>query len=217
MSNVTAFIPSWKRQENLDRIIPALREQTVNPRVVVVNSGKPFVCDCDDMWQAPFNVGPFYKFLVATFYEGWLYFNDDDIVPHSPDLIAKLRDLALDTGAEIVGARARDVYAKPPHYHGRPDTNGWTNNVKMGVSLMHRRTLSKVSLPPFDMPKRCDDIHVSLEVGLGAKVFYVDNALTGDFEDIDSPHAFSHQKGHYRVRGGYVWDWIVRKLGFNNG
>lgn len=209
----TAFIPSWKRQKNVHLIISALRDQTANPRIVVVNNGEPFECDCDAMWQAPLNAGPFFKFLVATFYDGWLYFNDDDIMPFKDDLILSLRDLALETAAEIVGARARDIHAEPPHYANRPDTDGWTNNVKMAVSLMHRRTLSKVRIPPYNMPKRCDDIHVSLEVSRGAKVLYVDNELTRGFTDLPAPYALSGQKNHYKERGRYAGDWMVRNLG----
>jgi len=212
MDNITAFLPSWKRHENVRLIIPALRAQTVNPKIVLINTGDPYEGpEPDEVWQVPFPTGPFIKFQIAAYYDGYLYFNDDDILPRNTRLIGQmLWQLRMNGDKGIVGAKARDVWPNPPHYkHG--DTRGpWTNNIKMGCAIMHRTALELVRTPPFDMPHRCDDIHVSLEIGRGEGVHYVNRAWASmilDLDGCDRP-GFCKEPEHYDEREGYCARWM---------
>lgn len=211
---VTAFVPSWKRHGNMRRIFSSLRDQTVEPRIVCVNNGEHWDSleeNCDDYWLSPFNAGPFRKFLVASNYDGWLYFNDDDILPTDNLLIASLIHTAEQTGALIVGARARTVHFDPPHYKGRGDSRGWTNNVKMGCAVMHRSALDRVRFPPSDLGIRNDDIWVSLEVSRGMMCLYADDLMRAMFEDIDQMGVgLCQQDGHYDGRERACRLWIER-------
>jgi hypothetical protein len=205
---VTAFIPNWRRPGNIGRIVAALRQQTVQPRIVLVdNSGEAGDEMADDVWRAPFNAGPFYKFLVAKHYDGWLYFNDDDVLPTDDSYIEKLMNIAKD-GWRIVGPRARTVIPEPPYYDGLPDTKGPTNNVKMLSAVMHREWLNGVHIPPVDWLLRNDDIWVSLEVSRGEPVLYGAAELSRYLWDLPQrDFALSGQRGHWDERSEGVKQW----------
>jgi len=214
MDSITAFLPSWKRHENVRLIIPALRAQTVKPRIVLINTGDPYEGpEPDDVWQIPFPTGPYVKFQIAAYYDGWLYFNDDDILPTCDRLLEQMaRTARLTCANAIVGARGRDVWSNPPHYKHGDAPGPWTNNVKMGCAMMHRSALERVRTPPFDMPHRCDDIHVSLEVGRGKAVHFLNSAWTKMFVDLmgcDRP-GFSKEPEHYDEREGYCRQWLAK-------
>lgn len=200
--SVTVLIPTWKRHANVRKIIPALREQSVCPQIVLVNMGEPYEGPApDDLWQIPFNTGPYSKFNVACAYDGWLAFMDDDILPTHEDLLGRMLETALRTGAYIVGPRARDVRRQPPHYKGRGDTKGWTNNIKMALSMMHRSVLSLVRYPPAGWLLRCDDLWISLEVSQGKKVLFADPELLPYFKDMNGLGvSLSRQPEHYDER-----------------
>jgi hypothetical protein len=210
---ITAFIPNYKRPANVRKIIPALRNQTVNPRIVLVDNAQYTSLknvtgindQPDDLWRAPFNVGPFYKFLVAKHYDGWLYFNDDDVIPKENDYIERLIDKA-EEGWRIVGPRARTVISKPPYYKGLSDTTGPTNNVKMLSAVMHREWLNHVRIPPADWLLRNDDIWVSLEVSRGMKCLY---GARFDIADMSQKNTgLSHESEHYKERSEGVRYWF---------
>jgi hypothetical protein len=208
---VTAFIPNWRRPGNIGRIVAALRQQTVQPRIVLVdNSSEAGGEMADDVWRAPFNVGPFYKFLVAKHYDGWLYFNDDDVVPTEDEYIERLIAVAQGGGWRIVGPRARTVSPEPPYYAGLPDTAGPTNNVKMGSAVMHRGWLGQVRVPPADWLLRNDDIWVSLEVSQGEPVLYGAAELVHCLRDLPQRDcALSRQKEHWDERSEGVRQWYT--------
>jgi hypothetical protein len=211
---ITAIIPTYNRQANLDLIVPALRSQTFCPNKIVVvdNSCEPYRGpEVDAVWSTAENVGPFYKFLVATFYTGWLYFNDDDILPKGTDLLERLVGMAEQHPGAIVGVRARNVHKVAPHYKHDDEPDGLTNNVKMGCALMHRSALSAVRIPWTPHVWRCDDIYVSLEVGRGEKVHFVDHSLNAMIEDMPGFRAgYSSDAEHYNEREEFCKLWLSR-------
>jgi hypothetical protein len=212
MPQVTAFVPNWRRPANVRKIIPALRKQTVKPRIVLVDNSQGYITvdrseQPDDVWKAPFNAGPFYKFLVAKHYDGWLYFNDDDVVPTDESYIERLMSIAKD-GWRIIGPRARNVSPEPPYYDGLPDTKGPTNNVKMISAVMHRKWLEQVRIPPADWLLRNDDIWVSLEVSKGEPVLYGAAELRWLLQNLPQKNVgLSDEDIHYAERSEGVRRW----------
>ena len=215
---ITAFVPAWKRLGHIPRIVDALKGQTVDVKVVIVYNGlvpsapgwhRKMLGNYDDVWQSPFNAGPFQKFLVAKNYDGWLYFNDDDVLPATDDYIERMVRIAEGKGGRITGVRGRDVVPYRPYYRGLPDSTGWVNNVKMISALMHRVMLSEVRIPPADWLLRNDDIWVSLEVGGGGRVHWVDAALNRDLQDLPQKGVgLSQEVEHYEERSLGVKQWF---------
>jgi hypothetical protein len=144
---------------------------------------------------------------VAKHYDGWLYFNDDDVIPRENDYIEKLITKA-EEGWRIVGPRARTVISKPPYYKGLPDTKGRTNNIKMISAVMQREWLNHVRIPPADWKLRNDDIWVSLEVSRGEPILYGASELDRYLINLDDRHALSHQSEHYDERSEGVRYWF---------
>ena len=181
MALVTAILMNYKRPQHLRRIIPALRSQSVEPWIVLVNNApNPYVAEhedqCpDEVWELPRNVGPFARFLAAYAYHGWLYFQDDDLLPTDNEFIADLWALARERPNAITGVYGRHIPPEPPHYR-HPDTDGPTNFVKTILMMMRRDTLGRVRFPVGDIG-RCDDIHVGLETSGGDPIHFSDRSL----------------------------------------
>jgi len=213
-TNVVAMLTCYKRQANMEVIIPALRAQTVKPRIVLLNTGEPYVGpEPDDLWQIPFATGAYVRHQIACFYDGWLYYNDDDLVPTNDRLLEMMvRTARLTCANAIVGARARDIWPEAPHYKHKDAPGPWTNNVKGGCMMMHRSVLERVRVPPFDMPHRCDDIHVSLEAGRGKMVHWVDwgwEKMIRDLSPQDRP-GYCKDPEHYDERERYCRQWLAK-------
>lgn len=210
---ITAIIPVFRRPENVDQIIEALRAQTVPVKVVVVNTANAYQGNgADDVWNVPFPVGAYVRFQVAAYYKGLIYYQDDDLLPANPQLLENMGYVVMSRPEfSIVGARARNVNLEPPHYK-HDDTRGpFCNNVKGGCMMMHRAGLDLVRTPPADMPARCDDIHVSLEMGRGLPVHVVDPSWEKCIVNLPGfNRGFVSDTAHYDEREAYCKQWLER-------
>lgn len=204
LATVTVILLSYQRQPNVRRIIPALRSQTVKPYIALVNNGPPYVAECleqepDTLWVMPQDVGPFVRYFVAYDYVGWLYFQDDDVVPTDDTFLEDMLELAKKRPDAITGVWGRHISPTPPHYL-HPDTVGPTNMIKAISMMVHRRTLGRMRFPSGSVG-RCSDIWFSLETSGGSAIHFSDLSFAGRLEQLPQwGVALSHEPEHYDDR-----------------
>ena len=208
----TAILLNYQRQPNVRLIIPALRRQTVDLRIALVNNGDPYTVENDDqkpddLWEMPFNIGPFARFLAAYIYEGWIYLQDDDILPIDDSYVEDLLTLGSERPGVITGVSGRHIPPTAPHYQRR-DSLGPTNMVKTICLVMHRKTLGRMRMPPGPVG-RCDDIWASLETGGGEPVHFSEFGFHKRLKQL--PHwgvGQEHEPQHYSERELFsAWWW----------
>ena len=214
----TAILLNYKREPNIRRIISTLKTQTAELHIVLVNNGEPYIPHSaedtpDELFVMGHNLGPFARFLVAYAYEGWLYFQDDDVLPRDDRYVEDLLTVAAEYPRVITGTFAREIHHRPPHYmHNDNPVLGETSFIKAICMTMHRKALGKVRIPLVNVG-RSDDLHVSLEIGRGEKVHHVDNRFSARLEQLDQMGTgLCHEPQHYTERDAYC-GWWLRKEG----
>ena len=221
----TAIINSYQRQPNIREIIPVLRKQTIDLHIVLVNNGLPWTsvndgADPDDLFvPAPRDPGAFARFLAAYAYTGWLYFQDDDLMPLDDKFVEDLMILAMQRPEAITGVYGRHITLEPPHYAKRNEIRkgaSHTNFVKTLCMMMHRESLGQVRFPvDATQIRHNDDTHVSLEVGHGQPVHYIDRSFDSRLKRLPSwgvgLSLNKNQKKHYSEREAYCHWWLKRE------
>ncbi len=216
----TAILVSYKRQPNISEIIPALRKQTADLYIVLANNGQPYTAgnpeaEPDEIWIIPHNIGPFVRFLVAYAYEGWLYFQDDDLVPADDKFVEDLITVAMKRPESITSPYGRHITNTSPHYakHSELKKSGFTNFVKTVCMTMHRDLLRKVRFPVNAKQLwRNDDIHVALETSGGKPIHYVDRSFAARLKQLPQfGVGLYQQKQHYPERNAYCAWWLTKE------
>ena len=216
--NVTCILLNYQREKNVHEIIRTLKRQTANIFTILANNGPPYTPEGEDdtpdaIWTFPRDMGAFARWLVAYTCEGWLYIQDDDVIPRDDNVVEDLITLAMERPNAITGMFCRNIHKSPPHYlHSDAPKDGPTNYVKAISMALHRKTLGKVRFPS-RVIGRNDDIHISLEIGRGDHVHWVSGALRKRMRQMDEMGVgYSHEPGHYYERNAYC-GWWLRKEG----
>ena len=213
----TAIVLNYQRESNVHKIIPVLKQQTADLHIVLINNGTTYMPTCtedtpDQIWEIPFNIGPFARWLVAYAYSGWLYIQDDDVIPTDDKLVEDLLILASERPHAITGMFCRNVHFQPPYYlhHDEPN-DGSTNYVKAIAMAMQRSTLGKVRFPAGDIG-RGEDIYVSLEIGRGQPVHFVSDALRRRMRHLPQLGVgLCHDPMHYIERDTFCRWWLGKE------
>ena len=215
--NVTCIMLNYQRQKNVHRIIRTLKKQTVNLKIVLVNNGSSYTPeDADDtpdeVWNMPYNIGPFARWFAAYAQEGWLYIQDDDVIPRDDNVVEDLITLAMERPRAITGMWCRNVHFSDPYYrHNDQPKDGSTNYVKAIAMAIHRKTMGMLRFPANDIG-RSDDIHASLEIGRGEKVHHVSFALRKRMKHLPQLGVgLCHQSGHYLERDQFCGWWLGKE------
>jgi len=179
MAEITAILVSYRRPENMGRLVDALRAQTVVPELILVNNWDMQTWGIGRAVFVPWNAGPMMRYLLAPYVETpWVMTIDDDVMPGDAEFVADALALAKRRPGTITSAAGRGLHREPPYYRGEP----WGNAeiVLAKLTVFHRDLLRRVGLPPMWEPAmfRSDDIWFSLEVGRGQPVHWADEGLS---------------------------------------
>lgn len=216
----TAILVNYKRQPNVRQIIPVLRKQSAELYIVLVNNGDPYPligdgASPDAIFTMGYNIGPFARFLAAYAYEGWLYFQDDDLVPTDDKFVEDLITVAMERPGVQTSPYGRHITLTPPHYakHSELRKSGMTNFVKTICMTMHREALGKVRFPVNAKHLwRNDDLHVSLEISRGEPVHYVDKSFAKRLKQLPQYGVgLYQQKQHYPERDAFCAWWLTKE------
>jgi len=199
MPQCTAVLLNWKRPQNMGRIIDSLRGQSERPELWVVNNAPGSAAFAVDRTaHIPWNAGVSIRVLMAVYVETpWVLFVDDDLMPGDANWLADALKIAEQHRNVITGCWGRLLDLTPPHY--REDATGFVDIIKGRVMLFRRELLADVRLPaaPPELDVRfCEDIHLSLEVGLCNPVHWADQGLQNRMVELEDNDALCMRPGH---------------------
>lgn len=215
MSDVTAVLVSYRRQENVCQLVETLRQQTLRPELMLINNWDMRAFQIERTAFIPWNAGPMARYLFAVYAETeWLMFIDDDLMPSDVEFVADALAIAKQRPAAITGAYGRQLAKTPRHY--RKDAQGDVAIIKGRFQMMRRSLLDQVYLPPMgnDVLFACDDIYVCLEAGRGEPVHWADGALAERLVEMPeggNEVALSLQQGHMQRREAACAWWLKER------
>lgn len=214
MTDVTAVLVSWRRPENVYRLVDALRGQTVEPELMLLNNLDVATYGVEQAASIPWNAGPMVRHLFAPCATTpWVMYMDDDLMPGDDGFVEDALEVAAERPDGISGAWGRTLHRQPPHYR---DGYRAVPIIIGRFWLFRRELLKRVHLPPMDAPHifRCDDIYVSLEIGGGEPVHWADAGLRGRLEDLPdggADVALSLQDEHIAKRNEFCRWWLENR------
>jgi hypothetical protein len=206
---ITAILLNWKRPENLPYIIKALRGQSVDVRIVLINSvgGSQETFGLDRVVSLPWNFGPVARLLVASqIGAGYVLLQDDDLMAGYADLVAETLESCKEHG--LVGAWGRGV--KDLQY--RPEIHrGPAAIIKTRWAMLPAEMLAEVRMPPKEA-RFADDLWLSLELGKGEPAHFVDSNLRGGLLELPAGDVgLDRRPDHYESRDEFV-EWYLGKV-----
>lgn len=215
MSDVTAVLVTYRRPDNIQQIIDVLRQQTVEPELILVNNWDMAAYRVEKAAFVPWNAGPMMRVLFAVYAETeWVMTLDDDLRPADAEFVEGALKLAKKRPDVITCAYGRSLGQSEPYY--RPRNEFGQVPIALGRMMIYRRDLlDNVGLPPMRYEwARNDDIWFSLEVGKGEPVHFAEVALSRRL--IDMPEggpevALSLQGGHGRGREEACRWWLENR------
>lgn len=215
MSDVTAIVVNWQRPDNVRRILAALYGQNEPLDILFIDhspGGYPYDLACP--WvRIPWDTGPFVFNLFAFYAETpWVMILNDDLMPEDADLVGDMRRIAELRYDGIVATHGKRLGGPPRYYSDMPDVDGWAHTVKR-CCMFHRSMLEQMRMrfvgeggPPLH-----DDLFLSLEIGRGRAVHWVDRGLRERTVELPAPHAISGRAEHYAERDRYI-GWHLGKM-----
>jgi GT2 family glycosyltransferase len=216
MSEITAVLVTHRRPDNIQQIVDALKQQTVEPDLILINNWDMAAYQVERAAFVPWNAGPVMRHVFATYAETeWVMALDDDLRPADAEFVEDALRLAKKRPGVITCAFGRHLGQSEPYY--RPRNEFGRVAIALGRMMIFRRELlDNVGLPPMRFPWafRSDDIWLSLEVGRGKPVHWADMGLSKRLVDMPEggPEvALSLQKEHSAGREEACRWWLENR------
>lgn len=222
--NVLVIVLNFKRKDNVIRIIEALRNQTVHPKIAVWNNGdQADTFSADYVFSSSANLFPMPRWHIAALLGAeYVCILDDDRIPKERDLLEKCAHRSKQIGDDrIIGYIGKDLSPGPNYYseggYIRPfDAEASTaKDVYVDIVLgqfmfMHVSLLRKVHLycPYYD--HRGDDIWISLKTSGGPKFHLLPSFMYGALAVLPSQDvSLSLHSDHGSKRNKMVSDMLL--------
>jgi glycosyltransferase involved in cell wall biosynthesis len=180
MVEITAVLLNYRRQQNMERLVDSLVNQTIRPEIMLINNS-PEQIDIqgvDRCVHIPWNAGCWARLLFARYAIGrWILFIDDDIYPRDDGLLEYL--LGTAPQGIITGAVGRVLGHEEPYYR-RDIIKGYAHIIKGRFMFFEKRLLDDVPLSTYDGEhdvRFLEDIYLSLKIGRCQPVHRVDNII----------------------------------------
>lgn len=178
MATVTAVLLNWKRPRNMPLIVESLRQQSVPVDVVLINSegGSEETFGVEKVVRVPWNAGPVIRVVFASLVQSeWVLLQDDDLMIGNPVGVEQALQVAEAHPGGIVGIFGRGLQRDYPHYW--PEVyHGEAAVVKTRFLVLRRELMERVRMPG-NGAMFADDLWLSLEVGRGEPVHWVDSYI----------------------------------------
>lgn len=206
---LTAILLSWKRKQNLPQIIEALRAQTVEVEIWLINN------DGFDDWAVdrsifiPWNAGEWARYVFAARAETeFCIFQDDDFLMTDEYFIEDALQLHSEKCPDhILGVAGRGIQYTHPHYW--PDyvrQDAYVQIVKGHFQLFRTDMTRRIKLP--NHPS-ASDIYWSLDAADGEALHYISKNLSYRMRELERfGVGYEFRKEHYQERAQAVVDWI---------
>jgi hypothetical protein len=215
MNAITAILVNYKRPSNMEHILDALRVQTVQPAIMVINNG-PMVPSTGGarLVDIPWNARPFVRHLFALYADTeWIMVMDDDLMPNCNTFLADALAVAAKRPDAIIGAYGCYLGKKAPYYSASI-RDGEVSIIKGRFMLYRRALLEDVRFGrmPMQFGQRGDDIFISLEIGRGQPIHWADDGLRKQLTELPPGEVgLEHSPKHYAYREAFC-EYYVKNL-----
>jgi len=220
-TDVLVVLLNYRRPENVEAIIAALRRQTLRPRIAVWNNGdaRPFP-GVDALMESPENLHCIVRWHVAALLgREYVAILDDDLIPVRDDLLERcVRECQSYGDERILGKSGRRVGGAPRYYRdgtppvGRPDDdsgNKYADIVKGRFMFLNVALLRQVPIhcPYYD--GRGDDIWVSLRTARTRDFHVLPPFVSAGLESLPQGDVgLSRDSAHRRKRDRIIADML---------
>lgn len=211
-AQVTAVLLSWKRRSNMPKIIEALRAQTVDVEVWLINNFDFADFGADRLIAFPWNAGEWARYPIAARIETpYGMFQDDDFMLGDERYLEDALRLHNQHAAHhMIGVAGRGLQKYPPHY--APDIvhrDGYAAILKGHFQLFRREVVRRARLPQHPS---ASDIYWSLDIGDGEPVHWVSKELSDRLETLDRHGVgYEFRPDHYTERERVCAAWLEER------
>ena len=235
MRKVTVVLLNYKRPVNVLSIIEALRRQTVEAEIMLIDnsqddmykycpSGNPndlpshvgMVAGTVDRWvKVPWNAKCYIRIPFSLYAEGdYVMWLDDDIIPSSDDFIERALRIYRSTPMPVLGAWGRGIQDHHPFYD--PEMISFCPIIKGRFVFFQKKLLREMPLV-HDGPGHFaenEDIYLSLWL---RRWMCRDNYASPELQRLlaDLPvgnEGLVNRPGHFKTRHDFV-EWWVKEYG----
>ena len=209
---ITAILLSYKRQQNIPKIIESLRGQTVPVEIWLINN-----LDCksfgeDRSIHIPWNAGEWARYVFAPRAKTeYVMFQDDDWLINDSHFVESAINIHLGAnhGMGMVGIGGREIFRTRPHYTDSKSikSDGSTNFLWGHFQLFKCDDSKRVMVPSHPY---ASDIHWSLEMSkMGSH--WVSSYLRERLVQLDEHGVgLSHRENHMEEREQACVDYFAR-------
>jgi len=223
-TDVLAVILNYKRPANTARIVEALAEQTLRPRIAVWNNGVEGSFGlADHVFSTAENLFCMPRWHVtALLGQQYVVIIDDDLIPARTNVLEQCVEASREhEDRRIIGYNGKQVGRGPEHYqNGRRATatsnlfrrprDNYADIVKGRFMFLHVRLLERVPLVCPHYFGRGDDIWVSLKTAPGPRHHLIPAFTHDAFEDLDAgAEALCADPTHLERRDEMIRDMIA--------
>lgn len=197
---ITAILLSYKRQQNIPKIIESLRSQTVPVEIWLINN-----LDCksfgeDRSIHIPWNAGEWARYVFAPRAETeYVMFQDDDWLITDSNFVESAIDIYKKSQSHIVGVGGRRISRNPVHYKDKPSIK---SDSEVDFLWGHFQLFKSDRARGIVIPSHpyASDIHWSLEM-CGAASLWVSSCLRERLVQLDEHGVgLSHRENHMEER-----------------
>lgn len=207
---VTAILLSWKRKPNMPLIVQAIRQQTVETEIWVINNNGTesfgadrVICahDNDGMMQQPWNMGEWARYVFAPrITTEYGMFQDDDFVLGDDIFLEDAITIHREKCPKhLLGVAGRGFRPNPPHY--APDiihTDAYAAILKGHFQLWRRGCLLPLHVPSHPS---ASDIYWSLDLSRGKPKHWVSKMLSRRLITLERfGVGYEYRQDHYKER-----------------
>ena len=215
MADVTVLLTNWQRPDNVRRILARLQQQTVDVEVMLLDHApEPYDGDVPGrVVRMDWDTGPFIYNLMGVYAQApWVMIHNDDLLLGDGEMLADMMRVAEQRHDGIVAAYGKRLGGPPRYYSEMPDVEGWAHTVKR-CCMFHRTQLERMTLrcAGLPAPPLHDDLYLSLELGRGRAVHWVEPGWRARIVELPAQHAISDRKTHYAERDRYI-AWHLGKM-----
>jgi len=223
----TVVLTEYHRPENMSTLLAALALQSEPVKIIYINNSGRLVpysnlpVNGAFYVAMPSNGGCFPRLLMSVYattpYVIWWA---DDFIPTTGLAVERLVTSAAQNPNVITGLQGHGLNKVEPYYDKADNATGNVPIIKGNILAFRRSLLSNVSLDYMgDDPEyrlRCDDLHLSLELGEGLPVHIADEELERHFLEIGPPVGLCNETGHYAIRNAFCREWLQHGWGGEN-
>jgi hypothetical protein len=219
--NATLILLNDRRPKNVRKIAGFFQALPLPPIVILGDNstdGFPWPDLADHVVRIPWNAGTYLRIFLALQAETeHVIFMDDDIIPIDRSFLYDAIKVSNDHPNGITGAFGRRVSKTSPHYSH--DAVGNTEIVKGRFMIFRREILDKIPSglletgETLEVTNRSDDIQLSIAIGRGEPVHWVDQHLQNRLVQLDeSESPICGNPDHDRIREEVTRDFL-KKIG----